>query len=468
MFKKILYPLTNEHILRKSKILGSIPDSKSAYKTVFSLSWPSVVEAVLLSIVSAVDTMMVGGLGAVAIAAVGLTNQPKFLLLDVILSLNVGVTAISARRKGENNILGANAFLRQSIIFSFILSLTVSILGFIFARDILVLAGAGDDAIDLSVAYYEILMISIFFTGISLTINAAQRGVGNTIISMKSNLVANIVNLIGNYLLINGIWIFPKLGVSGAAIATAIGSFVACIMSVLSLFNENNFLTLRKKYPWTMPLKELNSFFSIAGSAAVEQVFMRIGFFGYALIVAKLGTLSFAVHQICMHVIAVSFCFGDGIGIGTSALLGQSLGQKRPDKAFLYGSIGQRIAFLISTVLFVVFLVFRKELVMLFNTEDHIVSLGATIHIIIAFTTHFQTSQAVFLSCLRVAGDTKFVAMISFVSVAMIRPALAYILCFPLGLGLFGAWISLFLDQALKFSLSKYRFKSEKWASIKI
>ena len=328
MLKKIIYPFTNEYILRKSKILGLLPDSKTAYKTVFSLSWPSVVEAVLISVVSAVDTIMVGGLGAGAIAAVGLTNQPKFLLLAVIISLNIGVTAISSRRKGENNALGANTFLRQSLIFSFILSLTVSLLGFVFAKDILTLAGAGDDVIHLSIAYYQILMVSIFFTGISLTINAAQRGVGNTKISMKSNLVANIVNLIGNYLLINGIWIFPRLGVSGAAMATSIGSFVACLMSVLSLYKKNSFLILRKKYNWTMPLEELKSFFSIAGSSAVEQVFQRIGFFAYALTVAKLGTISFAVHQICFHIVAISFCFGDGVGMGTSSLVGQSLGEK--------------------------------------------------------------------------------------------------------------------------------------------
>lgn len=468
MFKKIISLLSAEYILKKSQVIGPIPDTNTAYKTVFSLSWPSVVESVLLSIVSAVDTMMVGGLGASAIAAVGLTNQPKFLLLATIISLNVGVTAISARRKGENDISGANNFLRQSIIFSFILSLTVSLLGFIFSKNILTLAGAGPDVIGLSIDYYQILMISIFFSGISLTINAAQRGVGNTKISMRSNVVANIVNLIGNYLLINGIWIFPKLGVRGAAIATAFGSFIACIMSVLSLFQENGFLSLRKQYPWTIPLKELKSFFSISGSAAVEQVFMRIGFFSYALIVTKLGTLAFAVHQICMHIINLSFCFGDGIGVGTAALLGQSLGEKRPDKAILYGNIGQRIAFAFSTALFIFFIVLRRELIMLFNSEEHIVSLGAKILIIVAFTTHFQTAQAVFLSCLRVSGDTKFVALISFISVGLIRPALAFFLCFTMDLGLFGAWIALFIDQGLRFILSKYRFKSEKWTLIKI
>lgn len=428
MLKKIVSLFSVSHILKKTKIIGEIPTTKLAYKTVFSLSWPSVIESVLVSIVGAVDTMMVGGLGHHAITAVGITNQPKFVLIAVIMSLNVGVTAISARRKGENDIFSANNFLRQSILYSVIISAILGIAGFFSAEYIIKLAGAEHDILDLSVGYYQILMISIFFTGISLTINAAQRGVGNTKISMRSNAVANIVNLIGNYFLINGIWIFPRLEVRGAAIATAFGSFIGCLMSVLSLFPKNNFLTLRRKYPWTVPLVKLKSFFSIVGSSAAEQLFMRIGFFTFAVIVAKLGKLPMAVHIICMHLISFSFCFGDGIGIGTGSLLGQSLGERRPDKAILYGNIGQRIAFVVSTALFFFYIIFRNQLICLFNTEKEIVTLGSKIVIIIAFTTHFQTSQAVFLNCLRVAGDNKFTALISLIHSFLLSVLESYVL----------------------------------------
>ncbi|MGF6907704.1 MATE family efflux transporter [Fusobacterium sp. PH5-44] len=468
MLKNIISLFSVGHILKKTKIIGNIPSTKTAYKTVFSLSWPSVVESVLVSVVGAVDTMMVGGLGHGAITAVGITNQPKFVLIAVIMSLNVGVTAISARRKGENDIFSANNFLRQSILYSVTISAILAISGFLSAKYIISLAGAKKDILDLSVAYYQILMFSIFFTGISLTINAAQRGVGNTKISMRSNAVANIVNLIGNYFLINGIWIFPKLGVRGAAIATAFGSLIGCIMSILSLFPKDNFLTLRKKYPWTVPISKLKSFFSIVASSAAEQLFMRIGFFTFAVIVAKLGNLPMAVHIICMHLISFSFCFGDGIGIGTGSLLGQSLGEKRYDKAILYGNIGQRIAFLVSTALFFFYIVFRNQLIYLFNNEAEILELGSKIVVIIAFTTHFQTSQAVFLNCLRVAGDNKFTAFISLISVGIIRPLFAYIFCYGMNMGLIGAWVALFMDQAMRFTLNKIRFKSEKWAYIKI
>ena len=457
-----------DYMLKKDEILGSLPTTREVYKNSFNMSWPCAFEAVLVSLVGSIDIMMVGGLGAEAIAAVGLTNQPKFVLLAMIFSLNVGVTAIVARRKGAEDFKGANSCLKQSIILSFIISLIMAISGYIFANEIMLFAGAGEDVINDSVAYYKILMVSIVFTSLSLTINAAQRGVGNTKISMRTNVVANIVNLIFNYFLINGVWIFPRLEVRGAAIATTLGSIVGFLMSVFSVYYNTRILDLRGKGNWKFDKATMKAFLSISGSSVVEQVFMRIGFFSFAIIVAALGTIAFATHQICMNVINLSFCFGDGLSAAAASLVGQNLGARRPDKAKIYGKTGQRMAFIVSTVLFFVFILARKQIIMLFNSEEHIVSLGGMIMIIIAFTTHAQTSQTVYNGCLRGAGDTKFVALISFVSIALIRPALAWILCFPANLGLKGAWIALFADQTMRYILGKKRFDSGKWTKIKI
>lgn len=457
-----------DYMLRKNEILGTLPTTREVYKNSFNMSWPCAFEAVLVSLVGSIDIMMVGGLGAEAIAAVGLTNQPKFVLLAMIFSLNVGVTAIVARRKGAEDFKGANSCLKQSIILSFIISLIMAISGYIFANEIMLFAGAGEDVINDSVAYYKILMVSIVFTSLSLTINAAQRGVGNTKISMRTNVVANIVNLIFNYFLINGVWIFPRLEVRGAALATTLGSIVSFLMSVFSVYYNTRVLDLRGRGNWKFDKATMKAFLSISGSSVVEQVFMRIGFFSFAIIVAALGTIAFATHQICMNVINLSFCFGDGLSAAAASLVGQNLGAKRPDKAKIYGKTGQRMAFIVSTVLFFLFILARKQIIMLFNSEEHIVSLGGTIMIIIAFTTHAQTSQTVYNGCLRGAGDTKFVALISFISIALIRPALAWVLCFPANLGLKGAWIALFADQTMRYILGKKRFDSGKWTKIKI
>lgn len=467
-YNHLLSFFTVKRMLKPERRLGNVPTTKVAYSNFFRVAWPSALEALLVSLVGSVDTMMVGGLGEGAIAAVGITNQPKFILLAAIFSLNVGVTAVVARRKGSNNQAGANHTIRVAIILSLLLSLFTCSLGFIFAEEILLFAGAEMSYMQDAIDYFRILVVSLVFTALNLTINAAQRGCGKTKISMFTNIVANIINLIFNYLLINGIWIFPRLEVKGAAIATAMGAFAACIISFISLSKRENYLSLHFKSSWKINKDIVNPIFKVSGSAFVEQVFMRIGFLAYAIIVAKLGTTAYATHLICMNIINLSFCFGDGFGIAASSLVGQNLGAKRPDLATLYGKVGQRLAFIASTVLVFIFLGGRYFLVSLFSDVPAVISLGASIIVIMALSTHAQTSQVVLSGCLRGAGDSKFVAVISLISIAIIRPSLTYILCFPLGFGLAGAWVSLLIDQVFRFFTSFIRFSSGKWSKIEL
>lgn len=468
MKKLLTKMLSIRNMLKVHQASGELPPSKEVYKRSCDMAWPSAIEAVLVSLIGSIDTMMVGGLGAGAIAAVGITNQPKFILLAMIFSLNVGVTAIVARRKGQNDHKGANDCLRQALVISLVMSFVMGAIGFAFARPILDFAGASVEYLDTAVTYFRIIMVSIVFTAVSLTINAAQRGAGNTKISMRTNIGANIFNLVFNYLLIHGIWIFPEMGVAGAAVASVIGAIVGCIMSINSLFKPGNFLAFDFKGGVRFDKRTLSAILSISGSAIVEQLCIRVGFFAYAKIVATLGTVAFATHQICMNVINISFAFGDGLAIASSSLVGQSLGEKRTDMAIIYGKVGQRLAFIVSTVLFFVFIFGRRLLVSLFSSDPEVIALGMVIMVVIAFSTHLQTSQVVLSGCLRGAGDTKFVALSAFVCIGILRPIVTYLLCITFGFGLIGAWIALFVDQGVRFVLSISRFSKGKWTKIEI
>lgn len=445
-----------------------IPDTRSVYRATLDMAWPSAVESVLVGLVGIIDTMMVGTLGPEAIAAVGITNQPKFIFLAVILSLNVGVTAVVARRRGENDQEKANSVLRQTILISVFFSILSSILGIVFARPIVSFAGAEADILDDAVAYFQILMGGMFFNCVLLTMNAAQRGVGNTRISMRTNLTANGVNIVLNYLLIGGHLGFPRLGVRGAAIATIVGFFVGFLMSLKSLLHHGQFLSLLSHGSWRFDAKTLHSIWLVSSSSLFEQLCMRFGFFTYVKIVASLGTIPFATHQICMNILTLSFCFGDGLSIAASSLVGRSLGEKRSDLAIVYGKACQRIALLVSFVLMVLFFFFRGPVMMAFTTDAGIIETGKTIVIIIGVTTFIQTSQVVLMGCLRGAGDTMFAAAVSLLSIAFLRPGSAWLFCYPMGLGLIGAWFSLFFDQLIRMVFSMVRFNGGKWTQHKL
>ncbi len=458
--------LSIQTMLKPKQIVGELPSNSAAYKNFYRIAWPSALEALLVGLVGSVDTIMVGTLGKGAIAAVGITNQPKYILLAMIISLNVGVTAVIARRRGQSDQKGANLVLRSGILLSTFISLIMSVLGYLFARPILLLAGAEASYLSDAMDYFRVIMISIPFQSLNLTINAAQRGCGKTKISMTTNIVSNIINIIFNYLLINGIGFFPRLGVKGAAIATAMGAFAAFLISLTTLFRRKNYLSFHQKALWSISKRVAGPIMKVSSSAFVEQVFMRIGFLAYAAIIARLGTTEYATHLICMNILSLSFAFGDGLSIAASALVGQNLGSNRPDLSIIYGKIGQRLAFMISSVIFFVFLFGRTFLVSLFSSEAAVVALGANIMILAALGTHAQTSQVVMSGCLRGAGDTGFIAVTSFLSVAVIRPLLTYLLCYPVGLGLYGAWIALLIDQVFRVITSFKRFSGGKWSTI--
>jgi putative MATE family efflux protein len=468
MFKIIEKIYAANNMINKDKVLGELPSTKEFYKSAAKMAWPSALESVLVQLIAAVDLIMVGSLGAPAIAAVGITSQPKFILLAVILSLNIGVTAVVARRRGEGDRDGANNSLRQALLISGVMAFVLTVLGYYFARRLLLFAGAQTDVIENAVIYFKIICVGNLFTSMSLTINAAQRGCGNTKISMKTNVAANLVNVLFNFLLINGNLGFPALGVKGAAIATGIGNVVGFIMSVRSITTNNGFLEVRRGQSWKLEKSTISSILNISSSAFVEQVFMRIGFFTTNKLIAGLGTVYFATHQICMNILAISFAFGDGLGIAASALVGQSLGANRPDKATIYGKILQRIALSMGFVFAFIFIVGRSSIVALFTNDLEVITVGAQIMLVIAATTPLQMSQVVIAGCLRGAGDTKFVATTSFISIGLVRPGATWLFCYPLGLGLLGAWFAFSADQSLRLAINFIRFLNGKWTKITI
>ena len=171
----------------------------------------------------------------------------------------------------------------------------------------------------------------MLFNILSLVINAAQRGAGNTKIAMKTNVTSNVVNMIGNYLLINGHFGFPALGIKGAAIATVFGTVLACIMSFRSLFKADAFVSIPYMIQERLrpSLAPVQSMVKISSSVFTEQVLMRIGFVSTAVMAAKLGTAAMAAHQVGMNIMSLSFSFGDGMQAAAVALIGKSLDQMK-------------------------------------------------------------------------------------------------------------------------------------------
>ena len=448
--------------------MGELPADRDILSGTVRMAWPSIMESFLVSLVGMVDTFMVSSLGVYAIAAVGLTTQPKFIGLAVFISLNVAVSAIVARRKGEGNRESANKVLQQALLITGGLLVVVSTLCVAFADPILHLAGSQPDTHRPAVTYFRIVMGGMAFNVVSMVINAAQRGAGNTRISLTTNLVSNLVNVVFDYLLIGGHFGFPALGVAGAAIATVIGSVCGCALSILSMLHRDNFICIREVKKIGFDKATVRAITNIGSSTLAEQAFLRIGFMTFAVIVARLGTIPMAAHQIGMNLMSICFSFGDGLSVASVALVGQSLGRGRPDLARVYGNVCQRCGLLFACGLSVIFLTLGQRIFGLFSEDPAILSYGRMIMMVMMVEVFLQISQVVFSGCLRGAGDTVFTAVVSLVSVLAVRPLMGWLLCYPAGLGLCGAWLGLLSDQFVRFLMTYLRFGSGNWMNRKV
>jgi len=447
-------------------IIGEVPTNREIYKKTFDIAWPSAIESVLIALIGAVDMMMVGNLGSEAISAVGITTQPKFIILAMILALNTGVTVLVSRRKGEQNAVSANNYLRQAVILSVILSFLLSMLGGFFAKEMLLFAGANNEYIHLAIPYFRIIMFGNFFYCVGLTMTAAQRGAGNTRISMITNIAANLVNLIFNALLINGLFFFPRLEVVGAAIATAMGNIVSFCIAFYSVTRKGGFLSLSLNEFHGFDMRALKDIFNISSSSLIEQIFLRFGFLMYSKAVAGLGTIAFAAHQVCMQMMHISFSFGDGLSIANTSLVGQSLGRRRPDMAMIHGKVSQRLGITMAIIVSLFITVFRIPLMGMFTQEAEVIAAGSIPMMILSITVLFQIPQVIVVGSLRGAGDVKFVAGLMLLSVSIVRPVLAWTL--TAFFGLIGAWIALLADQLTRNMVSSWRFNQASWTKIQL
>ena len=173
------------------------------------MAWPAVCESFFVALAGMVDSLMVSSIGSYAVAAVGLTAQPKFMGLALFIAINVAVSALVARRRGEQNQEEANRILAAAMVFILIGTVIVSALCVSLAEPIMRFCGSAEDTHETAVAYFQIIMGGMVFNVISMGINAAQRGAGNTVVAMRTNVTSNVVNIIGNYLLIGGKFGFP-------------------------------------------------------------------------------------------------------------------------------------------------------------------------------------------------------------------------------------------------------------------
>ena len=465
-----------------------LPESvsrKSVYRDIIRIAWPSLVELTLTQVASMVDMMMVGNIGsaaegaeqgaegAMAVAAVGLTMQPTFLLFTLVMALNVGATALVARNKGAGDRRQANTVMRQALLMTGVISLVMSVLGYVFSEPMVRFMGAGsvsEETVQNAATYLKIRMSGLLVSSLTATITASLRGAGDSRTAMFYNVIANVVNVIFNYMMIYGHCGFPEMKIAGAAAATVIGQYVAFFIALAAVMKqrEKSYLHLKLSDGFRPDRNTLLGIWQIGLPSMLEQLIMRVGMVIFARAVAGLGDDALATHQICMNIQALSFMMGQAFAVSATSLVGQSLGKRRSDMAKQYGSSTSIAGLVMSLFLAAFFFFLGRYVVLLYNNKAAVVDTGSVIMRFIAFTQPFQCVQFIQAGALRGAGDTRSTMIITFITILILRTSIALILINLFHMGLYGAWIALAADQLVRSLLIFLRYRSNKWMAFKL
>lgn len=435
-------------------------------KKILKIGVPAVLESILIAFAGLIDSYMVSTLGTTAVAAVGLTTQPKFIVLAPFAGANVALSALVARRRGENKKKSCNQIFITFLVFAVSASILLSVAIIFFANPIIRACGSRPSTHDNAVLYFRIITGGTIFNCIQLGINAAWRGAGYTKITFHTNLVANFVNIVLNYLLINGHFGFPAWGIKGAALATVTGTIVACVMSILSVLKKDAFISIpyicenKIKPSWSA----FKSLIHLGYGIFLEQILMRIGLMISSLMAADQGVNAMAAHQVGMNILGLSFSFGDGLQATAVALIGYNLGAGQLEKVKSYARKCKGLGHLISVFLAITYYLLGEGVYSLFFPgESDIINIGIKIMNIAALVVVLQISQVINMGCLRGAGDTLYTAVVSIVSVTIIRTMCSWFFCYCMNYGIIGVWLGVVGDQLSRATLSFIRYKNGKW-----
>ncbi|NLY29860.1 MAG: MATE family efflux transporter [Firmicutes bacterium] len=449
------------------------PEKGSLRRQVMTLAWPAVIENLLVMSVGIADTAMVGLLGAAYLAGVELANRLVNLGVAIFAAVLIGTTALVARSTGANDKKTANEAMRQALVLVFLIGVPLLFLGTLYAERcvtfMMVMQESPDPAvIEAGTIYLRITIPFLLFALLMMTINSCLRGAGDTRTPMVITGVSNVINIVGNYILIYGAGPIPAMGVAGAAWATNIARLAGAILVFRAVYGERGALSLRFNERFRFDPEIVRRIVRVGIPAAVEQGLMRSAQLVYGMIVAGLDTVSIAAHAVALTAESISFMPGAGFSLAATTLVGQSLGAGDPDRAEQSGYESGKMATLVMSAMGILFFVFPRFFVGLFSRDPEVIDLAAQCLRIVAISQPALAWVMTLAGGLRGVGDTRWVMLITVLGFWGVRVTIAYILATTTDLGLIGAWIAMILDLFVRALLLAWRFRQGGWKEIDV
>lgn len=434
----------------------------SIRRAVFLLAIPMILELSLESVFAVVDMFFVGKLGQNAIATVGLTEATITIIYSIAIGLSTGATAIVARRIGEKDPDAAAHAGAQSLLLGMIITVVLSIAGFVFAPELLSLMGASDEVVRDGAIFTRIMLGGSAAIMLLFLINGIFRGAGSAAMAMKSLWIASLLNIILCPLLIN------VFGLKGAAIATVIGRSCGVFYQCYHLFRGDGIIKIKTSH-FKFDKEIANSIVSIAWPAAFQFIIASGSWMVMARIVAQTGgTTASAGYQVAIRNVVFFILPAWGLSNAAATLVGQNLGAKEIQRAEESVKLTAKYNAMFMAFVTLLFIFFSDPIIRIFSNDENVIRYGVQSLQIIGAGYVFYGIGMVMTQALNGAGDTKTPTIINFICFWVFQIPFAYFLSRGLDLKSTGAFISIPVAESLIALLSWYYFRKGKWKEVRV
>lgn len=441
-------PLT---ILRNA-VIGK-PKPVSIRRMVIGLSLPVLLSSLFQRLVSIVDIFLVGGLGAAAIAAVGLGQLLIFVTMTLFWGLATGTTVVIAHHWGGGRKKEAKRAAFTAFLLCGIMAAIASFLGVTFGAEVARFVGARDDVLILATGYIRLVFLCFAFTAGLNILSAILHGIGITRPPMAAVILVNILHIVIAWPLIYGKFGLPHLGVTGAAIAinTSEGIGFLVLLGV----------ALKRRYlrPCRPDREQFLKLWRVGWPVALERVAQQSGQLFYSKFIIGYGTAAYAAHQIGLSIESLSFMPGVGMGIAASTLMGQALGARKLRQARMCHREALLIALLVMGGMAILFLALPGHLIALFTHDPEVIAKGSLFLRLVAFAQIPLALSFVYAGSLRGTGDTVYVFLVTLFAMWGIRVFLSWLAAEKLQLSLGMVWGVFLIDWFFRAGAFAWRYR---------
>lgn len=450
------------------------------HRAVIAVALPSVATMLLQTTNTLLDRGFVGRLGAEALAAVTISSSLGFAMMSAAMAVSVGTTALVARFVGEGNVEDAVTATRQSLMLGLVISLAVGLPMYLLRVPLLGALGIDSEALPLASGYLGITIMGLPSLFLMLILNGAFRGLGDTIRPFWISLAANIIHITANWLLIFGNLGAPKMGLPGGAVGLVLSQTLS--FALYAVWLRRTALAPALGGPWRFDEVWAKRIARIGVPASVQQV-MRVGsmiMFQSLLAYSPAKAAAVAALGVGLTSESIAFMPGFGYSIAASAFVGQNLGAKKADRAAHGAWIATWQAIVVMTLMGLIFYTFAEPFAHFFikHTEGEtalkVAQTEEAIKLTIAYlkiaiiSEPFLALGMVLTGALQGAGETKGPTWITFFTMFLLRFPLAWVMIYPLHLGVVGGWWAMTLSTVISGIATAILFRQGTWRRVEV